>query len=203
MVCPHWLSFILYNPLRKALTDREAVLRESGVVEDSIVLEIGAGNGFFTEILAERAKFVYAVELQKEMVKKLARRLGRRAGRVKIIQADIAGYRPGDEIADVGFLYYSFHEIENKEDAVKNIVRAVKPNGILALYEPALEVSTREMERTVERFKLLGMIREERRDGVFTRFARLRKVKKEGLSPQHKFAQGPETRRALHEGSRV
>jgi SAM-dependent methyltransferase len=178
MVCPHWLSFLLYNPVRKALTDREAVLRESRVVEASIVLEIGAGNGFFTEMLAERAKFVYAVELQKAMVKKLARRLGGRADKVKIIQADISVFKPGDGIADVGFLYYSFHEIENKEGAVRNIVKAIKANGILAVYEPTLEVSRQEMERTVERFELLGMIREERRDGVFARFARLRKVQK-------------------------
>ncbi len=178
MVCPHWLSFILYNPLRKALTDRATVLREASVGEDSVVLEIGSGNGFFTEVLAKRAKYVYAVELQKEMVRKLAKRMGGHADKVKIIQADIAVYRPGDEIADVGFLYYSFHEIENKEDAVKHIVGAVKPNGILALYEPAYEVSRQEMDRTVERFELMGMRREERRDGLFTRFARLRNVRK-------------------------
>jgi len=178
MVCPHWLSFILYNPLRKALTDREAVLRESGVSKDSTILEIGAGNGFFTEMLAERAKFVYAVELQAGMVKKLIKRLGGRDEKVKIIQADISMFEPGDEIADVGFLYYSFHEIENKEDAVKNIVKAVKSNGALSVYEPAFEVSRQEMDKTVERFELLGMIREERRDNVFTRFARLRKARK-------------------------
>ncbi|HWR72739.1 MAG TPA: rRNA adenine N-6-methyltransferase family protein, partial [Nitrospirota bacterium] len=64
MVCPHWLSGILYNPLRKAFTDRLAVLRESGIRESSVVLEVGAGNGFFTEVLAGRARLVYAVELQ-------------------------------------------------------------------------------------------------------------------------------------------
>ncbi len=178
MVCPYWLSFILYNPVRKALTDRAAVLREALIGKESVVLEIGPGNGFFTEMLADRAKFVYAVEIQKGMVKKLAKRLSGREDKVKIIQADIAMYRPGDEIADVGFLYYSFHEIENKEDAIKNIVEAVKPNGILAIYEPALEVNRQEMESTVQRFERLGMIREERRDGVFARFARLRKVQK-------------------------
>jgi tRNA A58 N-methylase Trm61 len=177
MVCPHRLSFILYNPVRKVFTDRRAVLRESGVGADSVILEIGAGNGFFTEILAERAKFVYAVELQEGMVKKLIKRLGESGNKVKIIQGDIADHGPGNEIADVGFLYYSFHEIERQEDAAINIVKAVRANGTLAIYEPTVEVSRQEMDRTVERFELLGMIREERRDGLFTRFARLRKAK--------------------------
>ncbi len=178
MVCPHRLSFILYNPLRKALTDRGAVLRESGVGADSVVIEIGAGNGFFTEMLAERAKFVYAVELQEGMVKKLIKRLGERGDKVKIIQGDISAYEPGNEIADVGFLYYSFHEIENKQDAVKNIVEAVKSNGILSVYEPSLEVGRQAMDRAVQMFEQKGMVTEIRRDGVFTRFARLQKVQK-------------------------
>lgn len=43
-VCPSWLSFILYNPDRKVFTDREKVLDESGVIADSIVLEVGGGG---------------------------------------------------------------------------------------------------------------------------------------------------------------
>ena len=175
MVCPHRLSFILYNPIRKALTDRGAVLREAGVGADSVVIEIGAGNGFFTEMLAERAKFVYAVELQEGMVKKLIKRLGDRYNKVKIIQGDISVHGPGSEIADVGFLYYSFHEIEKQEDAVINIVKAVKANGTLAIYEPTVEVSRRAMDKTVRMFEQRGMKTEKRSDGMFTRFARLRK----------------------------
>ena len=178
MVCPHWLSFILYNPVRKAFTDRGAVLREAGVGADSVVIEIGAGNGFFTEMLAERAKFVYAVELQEGMVKKLVKRLGERGDKVKIIPGDISVYGPGSEIADAGFLYYSFHEIEKQEDAVINIVKALKASGVLSIYEPTVEVSRRAMDRTVRMFEQKGMVTETRRDGVFTRFARLRKVQK-------------------------
>ncbi|OGW55878.1 MAG: hypothetical protein A2Z46_06450 [Nitrospirae bacterium RBG_19FT_COMBO_55_12] len=175
MVCPHWLSFILYNPLRKAFTDRDAVLREAGVGKDSTILEIGAGNGFFTEMLAERAKFVYAVELQEGMVKKLIRRLGKRGDKVKIIQGDVSAYEPGSEVADVCFLYYSFHEVEKQEDAVINIVKAIKANGALAIFEPTIEVSRRAMDKTVRMFEQKGMAAETRRDGIFTRFARLRK----------------------------
>ncbi len=175
MVCPHWLSCILYNPVRKYATDRIAVLRQSRITRDSVVLEIGAGNGFFTEVLAGHAAFVHAVELQEGMVKKLKRRLGALAGRVKIIREDISRYDPGQAFADVAFVYYAFHEVDDQEKGSRAIAQAVKPKGFLALYEPTVEVGRRKMDATVALFEQLGMVLEERKDGFFTRFALLRK----------------------------
>lgn len=175
MVCPHWLSCILYNPVRKAFTDRDAVLRESGVTAGSVVLEIGAGNGFFTEALVDTARFVYAVEVQNGMVRKLERRLAGRMDRVAVVQDDAATANIREEIADVAFLYYSFHEIEDRESAAERIARAVKTGGIVAIHEPTIEVGRGAMSRTVALFVDQGMRVELRRDGLFTRFARLRK----------------------------
>lgn len=177
MVCPHWLSGILYNPVRKAFTDRLAVLRESCIRESSVVLEVGAGNGFFTEVLAGRARLVYAVELQEQMAQKLRKRLSGNPGsnKVKIMTGDIAAIDVGDGTVDVGFLYYAFHEMNDPEGAAEHIARAIKSKGILAIYEPTVEVSRRMMEQTVVLFERQGMKREERRDRFFTRFALLRK----------------------------
>ena len=177
MVCPHWLSGILYNPVRKAFTDRLAVLRESCIRESSVVLEVGAGNGFFTEALAGRARLVYAVELQEQMAEKLRKRLSGNpcSHKVKIMTGDIAAVDVADDTVDVGFLYYAFHEMNDPERAAEHIARAIKSKGILAIYEPTVEVSRRMMERTVVLFERQGMKREERRDRFFTRFALLRK----------------------------
>jgi len=60
MVCPSWLSCILYNPARKASTDRRRIMSESKISGKSVVLEVGAGNGFLTEVLAEHAAKVGA-----------------------------------------------------------------------------------------------------------------------------------------------
>ena len=174
-VCPSWLSFILYNPLRKAFTDRAKILEESGITPDSIVLEIGAGNGFLTEVLAGRAQKVIAVELQDGMVRKLEKRIERLRDRVEIVRADIATLALGDSVADVCLLYYSFHEVSNKEGAVTQISRAVRKGGILSIYEPAIEVTKRAMEKTVAAFEQKGFLREVISDRTFTRFARLRK----------------------------
>lgn len=174
-VCPSWLSFILYNPLRKFLTDRQGILDESGVRPDSVVLEVGAGNGFLTEVLRRRARRVIAVELQEGMVRKLRRRVPPATANVKIVKADISTLSEGENIADVCILYYSFHEVADKPGAVASICRMLKKDGLLAIYEPSLEVGKRDMEATVSMFERSGCIPELTRNGFFTRFARLRK----------------------------
>lgn len=175
-VCPSWLSFILYNPVRKLSTDREKVLEESGVTNDSTVLEVGAGNGFFTEVLAERARKVYAVEFQDGMVKKLQRRVARFGDRITMLRCDIAVCGLEESAVDICLLYYSFHEVKKKTEAAKNIARAVKAGGLLSIYEPTVEVSKQQMRKTVELFENDGFQIESERDGIFTRFVRLRKA---------------------------
>ena len=175
-VCPSWLSFILYNPVRKAFTDRQKILDESGITKDAVVLEIGAGNGFFTEVIAARARKVIAVELQTGMVAKLKKRIQRFQEKVAIVQSDIAAPDIGKIFADVCLLYYCFHEVSNKDAAAVNIFNALRDGGILSIYEPTIEVSMRDMQETIKLFEQKGFSRESERNGTFTRFARLRKA---------------------------
>jgi len=174
-VCPSWFSFILYNPVRKAFTDRSKVLDESCITGESVVLEIGAGNGFFTEAIAERAKKVIAVELQQGMVRKLRKRVQRFGDTVEIVLKDIASADLAQDMADVCLLYYSFHEIARQEEAAAIIARTIKRGGVLSLYEPSVEVNSRDMEATISLFRSLGFSVEDTHANIFTRSARLRK----------------------------
>ncbi len=174
-LCPPYLSFVLYNPIRKALTDREKVLAESGIHGSSVVLEVGAGNGFFTEILARKAGKVYSIDVQEGMIRKLRERMKAFGGKVDIILGDIATYSIGSEVADVVLIYYSFHEVADQAAAAANIARTIKPGGTLSIYEPTVEVNKRQMQETVRRFENRGFEKEVERDGLITRFARLRK----------------------------
>jgi len=175
MVCPSWLSYILYNPVRKKITDRRKVLDECNITPESVVLEIGAGNGFFTEAIAERARKVIAVELQQGMVRKLEKRIEGFRNKVEIITGDIAAVGLGEAKADVCLLYYSFHEIVRQDEAARVIGRAVKPGGTLAIYEPAIEVSAKDMQHTTELFNMNGFRLESFRGAVLTRSALMRK----------------------------
>ena len=172
-LCPSYLSFILYNPIRKALTNRDSVLEESGINEYSVVLEVGAGNGFLTESIAKKAKKVYAIEIQPGMVKKLKRRMKKFGDKVDIMLGDIATYDIRDEFADVVIMYYSFHEVSNQLDAARNISKAIKDSGTLSIYEPTIEVGKATMKKTVKVFEDNGFEREIERNGLFTRFVKL------------------------------
>jgi ubiquinone/menaquinone biosynthesis C-methylase UbiE len=172
---PSYLSFILYNPIRKALVDRENVLNESGITKFSTVLEVGAGNGFITEAIAQRAKKVYAIDIQSGMVKKLKKRIKKFSNKVNIILCDIANCDIGEGFADITIMYFSFHEISNQANAIKNIARAMKPNSILSIYEPTIEVSKAAMQKTIEMFEAIDFEKEIEHNGLLTRFARLRK----------------------------
>jgi len=176
MVCPSWLSFILYNPVRKTFSDRSKILRDSGIAEGSVVIEAGAGNGFLTEVLAAVAKKVIVIELQEGMVRKLKKRVSGYADKVDIITGDVATCGLQSGIADVCLLYYSFHEFSDKPGAARNIARAVKSRGIISLYEPTVEVGGKNMEKTVGMFLDEGFEKEMEYTTLFTRFVRLRKV---------------------------
>lgn len=175
-VCPSWLSFILYNPVRKIFTDRDKVLAEAGVTADSVVLEIGAGNGFFTEMIVRRASRVIAVELQDGMVRKLKERVRQRPRQIEIIKGDISLLSAEDNVADVCLLYYSFHEVRDKPSAVTNICRMLKKGGVLAIYEPSVEVGRKAMDETVAMFENASFTVNLRDVRLFTRVARLRKT---------------------------
>jgi SAM-dependent methyltransferase len=179
MVCPSWLSFILYNPMRKKLSDRRRIIHESGITRESIVLEIGAGNGFLTEAIADYAAKVVVVELQDGMVRKLRKRISGLAGKVEIVTADIAAYHVQAPFADVCLLYYCFHEVADKPAAVKNIAGALKSGGYLSLYEPSIEVRGNDMRKTVRMFTDAGFEKETEHKNMFSRFARLRKMEAE------------------------
>lgn len=176
LVCPSWLSFILYNPLRKRFSDRGRILHDSRITGRSVVLEVGAGNGFLTEAIAAQAEKVVVVELQDGMVRKLRKRVSGFAGKVEIVTADISAYTVQAPFADVCLLYYCFHEVADKPAAVKNITRAVKCGGYISLYEPGIEVGKKAMIETVRMFTDAGFEKEIESTNVFTRFARLRKT---------------------------
>lgn len=158
-------------------------MNESGITNNSVVLEVGAGNGFFTEVLAEKAKQVYAVELQAGMIKKLRRRIQAARGKVFIITGDISSVVLEKKFADVCLLYYSFHEVTDKIRAVDNISNSLKTGGILSIYEPTMEVGKTEMRKTAAMFEQRGFAKEVEQDGLFTRFVRLRKKSLDGTDP--------------------
>ena len=103
------------------------------------VLELGAGSGYFTALIARRATKVVAVE----PVPDLARILGERcraeglAG-VEIVAAtaqELDRHVPAGSI-DTAFVIQSLHHFHRRPEVFAALGRAVRPRGRLFLLEP-------------------------------------------------------------------
>lgn len=74
---PHWLAFVLANPLRIRSTKPAKVVDEAGIKPGQTVLEIGCGPGVFTEFIAAKVGAggqVIAQDVQAQMLNKLEKR---------------------------------------------------------------------------------------------------------------------------------
>lgn len=77
------------------------ILAAAELTKDDVVLEIGAGRGILTEVLAERVKRVVAIELDQNLVHGLQQRFAKNAN-VEIIRGDALRWIPEqrDRFAD-------------------------------------------------------------------------------------------------------
>jgi len=88
----------------------EAIAADSGVKNDSTVVEIGAGLGSLTEVLAKRAKRVISFEIDAELVKPL-QALGEKYPNIEFVfgdflQFDLASLNLRDFIVVANLPYY-------------------------------------------------------------------------------------------------
>ncbi|MCD6444345.1 ribosomal RNA small subunit methyltransferase A [Candidatus Bathyarchaeota archaeon] len=80
------------------MVDERVLSRMVGYAElssDDVVLEIGAGLGFLTKLLAERAKLVYAVELDRRLAEYLRSRFPE-GSNVRVLEGDFLKLRVED-----------------------------------------------------------------------------------------------------------
>ncbi len=114
-----------------------------GVADGSVVADIGAGSGWFTIRLARRVGpqgLVYAEDVQKEMINAISRRVSREG---------LANVRPwlGQKndpnlpaaSIDAVLMVDAYHEIENRVAVLRNLARALKPQGRIGVVDFRLD----------------------------------------------------------------
>jgi ubiquinone/menaquinone biosynthesis C-methylase UbiE len=128
-----------YLDVNRRLVRRVArLLRATGSGEQLSVVDLGAGTGALTRILAETFHEcgvdarITAVEPSAAALVIAERQLAGSATDIRFVHGDAADL-PGLAPVDVVFFCNAIHLVADKDDVVGRVVRALVPGGLLAL----------------------------------------------------------------------
>jgi len=136
---PHEASFILNNPLRRALFKPARIIERLGLTGSEHVLEVGPGPGFYSVQIARRLTYgrLDLFDIQPEMLQKAQRQLehagfhdvGFTTGQAS------EGFPFQDNTFDVAFLAAVIGEVPDKQACIRSLGRVLKPAGQLVFVE--------------------------------------------------------------------
>ena len=139
-VFPHQLAFTLLIPFRNIFLSPKQLIQRLELKEDSYVLEIGSGPGYFSTRIARailKGKLVLA-DIQKEMLEYAEKRIEKRG--FKNTEYHVCNGKTfpfSDNIFDRIFMVTVIGEVENKEEYIHEFYRVLKKDGILSISEQA------------------------------------------------------------------
>jgi ubiquinone/menaquinone biosynthesis C-methylase UbiE len=137
---------ILASDFRRKLQPEEKIVERSGIKAGMSVLELGCGLGVYTLGLARavgnKGK-LYALDMQLAMIERLRRRLEKpeytEFTNIETRLANAYELPFTDESIDSVVMVAVLPEIPDKDRALKEIGRILKPGGILAISETLID----------------------------------------------------------------
>ena len=136
---PHWMSWLLDNPLRALFITPQALADRIPIRPTDRILEIGPGPGYFSLELARRIPqgHLELLDVQPQMLEKVRRKLGDALIRnVGFTVADAGKPLPlAKGSFDVAVMVTVLGEVSDPGVALESLRDVIKPNGILAIHE--------------------------------------------------------------------
>ncbi|OGD86961.1 dimethylmenaquinone methyltransferase [Candidatus Curtissbacteria bacterium RBG_16_39_7] len=136
------MGYFLDSTLRKKFQPPEKVVKRSEIKKGTDVLEVGCGSGAFTTCAARavgKDGKVYALDIEPKMLKQLENKLNKPKNQdiknVKLVKGSACNLPFKNKSLDLVFMATVLQEIPNKNKALKEIRRVLKPGGILAVTE--------------------------------------------------------------------
>jgi len=141
----------------KRINDRQPiqkVIETIGLQPGMVIGEVGAGTGRVTVWLAKQVGtdgLVYANDIDKSSLDHLKKRCDKEGFKnVKIIVGTVDDPCLPDNSLDIAFMTNTYHHLERPIMLVKNILAALKENGILAIVERDKDRSEHKNEATTK-----------------------------------------------------
>ncbi len=140
---PAFLGKLLDSRFRKKIQPPRVVILRSGIKQGMRVVDLGCGSGTFTFEIARHAGDkgeVFAIDIQPKMLRQLKSKLTREENtsprkRIRVIGGSAYGIPLKDESVDVCCMVSVLQEIPDREKALREVKRILKPKGILAVTE--------------------------------------------------------------------
>jgi ubiquinone/menaquinone biosynthesis C-methylase UbiE len=139
---PAFIGRLLDSGYRRRVQPPEQLIERSGIKKGMHVLDLGCGSGAFTPFIArtvgEKGK-VYALDIQADMLKQLENKLHRSENRdinnIKLIEGNAYELPFDDSSLDLVNMVTVLQEIPDRNKALHEVKRVLKPGGILAVTE--------------------------------------------------------------------
>lgn len=179
---PPFIGWFLDSDLRRGLQPPDKLIERSGIKPGMTVIDLGCGNGAYTNFVAravgEQGK-VYAVDIQTAMLRGLEKKLARAENQdiknVELKKANAYDLPLEDGSIDLVYMVTVLQEIPDRDRALREVSRVLKPDGILAVSEIVIDSDYPLRSTTVKLCRREGF----NLDGVFGGFwhytARFRK----------------------------
>lgn len=139
--CPYAVAWLVDNPYRRRQVG--PILDRIGVRPGERVLELGPGPGAFTVAAAQQIEpggSLVAVDIQPAMIAAVERKV-RQAGLINVETRVASAHELplGDESVDRAFLVTVLGEIPDRQRALAELHRVLKPGGILSITEQFMD----------------------------------------------------------------
>ena len=139
---PAFIGHLLDSGYRRRIQPPGQLIERSGVKKGMQVLDLGCGSGAFTPFIArtvgEKGK-VYAFDIQADMLKQLERKLSKPENRdiknIKLIEGNAYELPFDDSSLDLVNMVTVLQEIPDRNRALQEVNRVLKPGGLLAVTE--------------------------------------------------------------------
>jgi ubiquinone/menaquinone biosynthesis C-methylase UbiE len=139
---PAFIGRLLDSDYRRRIQPPEQLIERSGMKKGMQVLDLGCGSGAFTNFVAravgEKGK-VYAFDIQPDMLKQLENKLSRPENKniknIKLIEGNAYELPFEDNSLDVVNMVTVLQEIPDRNRALQEVKRVLKPEGVLAVTE--------------------------------------------------------------------
>lgn len=106
------------------------------IQETDLIADIGAGNGYFTIPMAERARHVYALDIEDQMLTELkAHAEEARASNITLILSSLEQIALTEHQVHKIVIAFVMHEIDDFDQAFSELQRILKPGGTIFFYE--------------------------------------------------------------------